>query len=198
MTLISWITVPTALSLIRLVGSPIAIVAALVSWPGVTWIIILCLVLTDWLDGMIARLWHQETATGSLIDTVADVALGIAMVACLVILVSDQIWAYRYGIAVVGGSYLASVSFSLFKFRRWPAYHTYLAKGGMVLVSLAGLSLLSIPTNFPFPWVEWPTLLALITVTIGNFEACAITGLLQRPQSNVPSWWLLWRQSKRH
>jgi len=73
MTSSRW-NVPNALSAVRLLGVPLLIV--LVERRMVGWFIALYAVLglTDYLDGKLARAWHQTSAFGSMLDSVADIA----------------------------------------------------------------------------------------------------------------------------
>jgi CDP-diacylglycerol--glycerol-3-phosphate 3-phosphatidyltransferase len=63
---------PNALSLTRLIGSPLLLLVSpriALSWTAVG---IAILGLTDWLDGWLARRWQQATPAGSMLDAVAD------------------------------------------------------------------------------------------------------------------------------
>jgi phosphatidylglycerophosphate synthase len=65
---------PNALSATRLLGVPVLFV--LVQRAPVTWFAALYALLgvTDYLDGKLARAWHQTSEFGAMLDAVADVA----------------------------------------------------------------------------------------------------------------------------
>ncbi|MDN5762343.1 MAG: CDP-alcohol phosphatidyltransferase family protein, partial [Microlunatus sp.] len=79
-------TVPNALSLLRLLGVPL--VVWLILGPQADWLAVVVLViagLTDWLDGYLARRWHQRSRVGQLLDPVADRLYILAIIGSLAI-----------------------------------------------------------------------------------------------------------------
>lgn len=67
------LTVPNILSALRLLGVPLFLWLILV--PEADWLAIGVLAIagfTDWLDGYLARKWHQISRVGQLLDPVAD------------------------------------------------------------------------------------------------------------------------------
>jgi cardiolipin synthase (CMP-forming) len=66
------LTVPNALSLLRLLGVPLFLWLVLAENDG--WAILVLAVsgFTDWLDGRIARRWNQTSRLGQLLDPSAD------------------------------------------------------------------------------------------------------------------------------
>ena len=66
-------TVPNILSLLRLAGIPLMV--WLILGPQADLLAVLVLALggfTDWLDGYLARRWHQTSRLGQMLDPVAD------------------------------------------------------------------------------------------------------------------------------
>jgi len=67
------LTVPNILSALRLLGVPLFLWLILVPEADVLAIAVLALAgFTDWLDGFLARRWHQISRVGQLLDPVAD------------------------------------------------------------------------------------------------------------------------------
>ncbi|HNE88553.1 MAG TPA: CDP-diacylglycerol--glycerol-3-phosphate 3-phosphatidyltransferase [Actinomycetota bacterium] len=67
------LTVPNILSALRLLGVPLFLWLILV--PEADWWAIVVLAIagfTDWLDGYLARKWHQISRVGQLLDPIAD------------------------------------------------------------------------------------------------------------------------------
>jgi len=67
------LTVPNMLSALRLLGVPLFLWLILV--PEADWWAIVVLAIagfTDWLDGYLARKWHQISRVGQLLDPIAD------------------------------------------------------------------------------------------------------------------------------
>jgi len=111
-------TFSTALTLVRIILTPI-IVGAMVCrrWDIAFWLFMIAII-TDLLDGYIARIWQQQTVVGACLDPIADKVL---LVACF--------------------ATLAFVQTPLFTIPRWFVY-TVLIKE-LVLVIGAALLLLS-------------------------------------------------------
>ena len=79
-------TLPNLLSFLRLAGAPV--VLWLIVGPKADGLAVLVLALggfTDWLDGYLARAWHQTSRIGQMLDPIADrlyilaVLLGLAL-----------------------------------------------------------------------------------------------------------------------
>lgn len=67
------VTVPNALSLLRLLLVPLFVWLALVPEADAAAVVVLMVSgATDWLDGWIARRWNQISRVGQLLDPVAD------------------------------------------------------------------------------------------------------------------------------
>jgi cardiolipin synthase (CMP-forming) len=80
------LTLPNVLSLLRLAGVPL--VLWLILGPQADGLAVLVLALggfTDWLDGYLARAWHQTSRLGQMLDPIADrlyilaVLIGLAL-----------------------------------------------------------------------------------------------------------------------
>ena len=81
------LTVPTALTLFRIVLIPIFIL--LFYWPSPLGAKLAALVfafasITDWIDGFLARMLHQESAFGAFLDPVADKLIVAAAIVLIV------------------------------------------------------------------------------------------------------------------
>lgn len=67
------LTVPNALSVARLAGVPLFFWLVLVPKADAWAVALLALAgISDWLDGKIARAWHQESRLGEILDPAAD------------------------------------------------------------------------------------------------------------------------------
>lgn len=81
--------IPTLLTLLRLILVPVfvAVFYLPLSWAKIAAAAIFALAaLTDWLDGYLARKWHQETEFGAFLDPVVD---KIMVAFSLVLLVAE-------------------------------------------------------------------------------------------------------------
>jgi cardiolipin synthase (CMP-forming) len=103
------LTVPNVISLIRLIAlMPLFVVVVLV-WHSPVWGLIVAVVLgaTDFLDGYIARRFHQVTLLGKALDPIADRISQIVVSATLVIGGYLPVW---MAIVVVASDLLLAVA----------------------------------------------------------------------------------------
>jgi CDP-diacylglycerol--glycerol-3-phosphate 3-phosphatidyltransferase len=174
------LSVPNVLCAVRIVFCPVLVVLArfdLASW---CLALMLLLLLTDWLDGKLAKLWRQETTFGARLDSLADAVFYGCALAALVLLRGEVLRGEAVWIAAAGCCYLVSVAAGWLKFRRVPSYHTRLAKTCSLLMAVAITSIL-------IDLSVWPFRVAMAAVAVANLEATAITLVLRGSRVNVPS-----------
>lgn len=72
-------TVPNILTVLRLLAAPgVAVMFLYFHRPWADWFALTLFVtaaVTDWFDGYLARLWHQESKFGAMMDPIADKAM---------------------------------------------------------------------------------------------------------------------------
>ncbi len=79
-------TVPNVLSLLRLGGVPVMVWLILGPQDDLLAVGVLAVAgFTDWLDGFLARRWHQTSRVGQMLDPVADRLYILAVVLCLAV-----------------------------------------------------------------------------------------------------------------
>jgi cardiolipin synthase len=79
-------TLPNVLSLARLVGVPLMVWLILVPHADLLAVVVLAAAgFTDWLDGFLARRWHQTSRVGQMLDPIADRLYIMAVVICLAV-----------------------------------------------------------------------------------------------------------------
>ncbi len=77
-------TVPNVLSLARLLGVPVMVWLILGPHADLLAVVVLAAAgFTDWLDGFLARRWHQTSRVGQMLDPIADRLYIMAVVVCL-------------------------------------------------------------------------------------------------------------------
>ncbi len=92
-------TLPNILTLVRLIAAPmVGLVFLLLPRPFSDWVALILFMsasLTDYLDGLLARRWGQETRFGAMLDPIADKAMVVIALAVLLAL---------YGVDFAAGS----------------------------------------------------------------------------------------------
>ncbi len=170
---------PNLLSGIRFLGSFLIVALALSS--GGDWLLptTLVLILTDWFDGRIAVRWHQRTAFGARLDSLADVTFYSAVLLALAWLHTDVVWAEKWWIVPGAVVYALNGLVGQVKFGRFPSYHTRGAKLAWVASLLVILGVLVAGQG-------WPIRVAGVWVLLVNLEALLITCVLPSAHVDVP------------
>lgn len=179
----SGFTVPDLLSGGRLVLTPVLFALA---WQGRAKAFLVCLaiaLLSDALDGWLARrLGGGGLGLGTRLDSWADIALCLSVPVGVWWLWPDLVRREAIFVGAVVVCYAVPALFAWLKYGRLPSYHTWVAKVAGVLMGSGGLVLL---TGGP----AWGFHLAVLVVVIEALEEVAITAILPRWRSNVPSFW---------
>lgn len=76
-------TIPNILTIIRILLTPVFVMAYTSENFNLAWILFAIAGLTDGLDGFLARIWNQRTDLGAMLDPLADKALLVTSFLCL-------------------------------------------------------------------------------------------------------------------
>lgn len=174
------INLPNALCLLRLAGSFGLPVLGANGHPGAFVALFVALVLTDLVDGQLATRLNQRTELGARLDSLADVVLYLCLGTGAILMRPGLMRAEMPLIIAAGSTYALSLATSLARFRSLPSYHTLGAKACWFLTGIG--TLLALMDISP-----WPLRIALIAVVLANLEAVAISLVLTRPRSDIPS-----------
>ena len=118
------LTVPNMICAIRLVGSLVLIPIALQGRNELFLWLFIALAMTDWIDGKLAILLDQRSVLGARLDSWADAALYAALLFGVVTLYGARLQAELVWIGSAVLTYLISTAAGLWKYRRWPSYHS--------------------------------------------------------------------------
>jgi CDP-diacylglycerol--glycerol-3-phosphate 3-phosphatidyltransferase len=120
--------VPNVLSGLRLVSVPVLLALAWYHLPLAFLVLLLVSILTDALDGWIARRFDAVTQFGIRLDSVADFALYIAVPLGGWWLWPELLLREAPWIALIVLAYALPGALALFRFHRLASYHTWSAK----------------------------------------------------------------------
>jgi cardiolipin synthase (CMP-forming) len=179
------VTVPNVICFVRLIGSFVLFVFALLGWRYTFVGLFATLSLSDWIDGKLARWMHQRSDFGARLDSTADAALYAGLLGGGVILSWETLQHEWIWLAVGIGSYVLTTGAGLWKYGRVPSYHTYGAKCTQWLAFIAGIFTI-------LNWSIWPLRIATIAVTLTNLEATAITYVLKEWRADVLTLFHVW------
>ncbi len=183
------LTIPNVLCLIRLVGAGVLIVLALNGQPYVFLGLYLFLVATDWVDGKLARWLDQRSVFGARLDSAADASLYTALLLGCLWLKWDVLQHEIGWILPAVASYALTSGVGLWRFGRWPSYHTRGAKSTWLLITIGVVCLVG-------GWALWPLRIAMLAVMLTNVEATLISFTLRQWRADVPSLYHAWRIRK--
>ncbi len=184
-----WLTIPNIICFIRLAGS---FVLVGIAWADLSelflWVFVL-LALSDWVDGKLAILLNQRSVIGARLDSWADIALYTALLVGSVMMYGETLYAEIAWFIPPIATYLISTAACLWKYRRWPSYHTRAAKTGWFLIMIAAIGLFT-------DWSLWPLRIALAFAALTNLETLAITLMSPTWRVDVTSIYHAWRDNK--
>jgi len=176
------ITIPNALSGMRLAIAPVLLVFA---WMGESTAVLVLLgvsFLSDFADGYLARKLDQVSEFGGELDSWGDLATYLAVPVCFWWLWPDLLQREVSFVVIVVTSYTLTTTIGLFRYRRLMCFHTWGGKVSGVLLGGGGLLLLVEGSG-------WLLRLATAVVVIADLEELAMMAVLPRWRPDVPSLW---------
>lgn len=180
--------IPNLLSMIRLACSPLLIVTAWAGSPTAFFVLLFLMLISDALDGYLARKWHQTSELGAKLDSIGDYATYLGIAAGAWLLWPERILRESGVIVFVIIVYILPLAVSLIKFRQLNSYHTLLAKVTAVVFS-AGVIL------FLLLDLVWPFYASVFVLLLEALENIAITLTLKRPRTDIRSFWDLRKEN---
>ncbi len=172
--------VPNALSATRLLLAPVLLVLAYVHVPRLFLALLIVSLVTDILDGKIARLLNQGSQLGAKLDSWADFATYMSIPLCAWWLRPDVVRSEALVFWVAVGAWTLPVALGFVKFRALTSYHT---KNAVIAAYALGAATVVMFAEGPL----WPLRVATVVLVIAGVEEIAITAVLQRPITNVAS-----------
>jgi phosphatidylglycerophosphate synthase len=174
------LTIPNALSGLRLVIAPLLLYLAWTGQPTPFLVALSISLLSDLCDGWLARRFDQATHLGTLLDSYGDFATYMTVPLCAWWLWPDLIRREAWYAAAIVCAYVFPIVLGYLKYGRLTAYHTYGAKLSAVVVGASALVLFAGGPPLPFRIATWVLVLA-------ELEEIAITTILPEWRANVPS-----------
>ncbi len=174
--------VPNTLSFVRAAAVPIMIYLAWIGLSAHYLILLTFALLTDALDGYVARKYKQVTEFGAKLDSWSDFALYMSVLVCAWLLWPDMIRREAPYMALLFVSYIAPIVFGHAKYGRFTRYHTWATIVSAVLVGCSILLMLKDGSARPFH-------LFTAMFAIAELEEIIITRKLPEWRTNVPSLW---------
>lgn len=175
------INIPNILSAYRLLSVPV--ILCLIGFRVDQWVaILICInLVTDILDGFIARTFNLRTDFGARLDSLADIGNYLsAFTAVFVIKYNEVGWDF-WGIYLFLSLYILVHVWSFLKFRKFPSLHLYSVK---ITGYLQGIYFFILFVNSHIPWVMW---IAIGWGCVAWIEEFVVLTLLPEMRSDVGS-----------
>lgn len=177
---------PNALSVYRIAAAPLILYGIFSGHRMLfAWLVIINLV-TDALDGFIARHWKMETSIGVKFDSIGDLTTDVLALLGLVVLEQPFVRSYILPIGLLIGFYLASQVLSLLRFHRLVSLHLYSSKLTNILLAVF------FTAYFLAAYVPVLFYTMIVVGILGAIEEITVLCFLKEHQENVRGfYWVL-------
>jgi CDP-diacylglycerol--glycerol-3-phosphate 3-phosphatidyltransferase len=178
--------VPNVLSGARALAVPVLLVLAFEAQrTAFTWVLIPAL-LSDILDGWIARAFALESRLGAALDSVADSLMLFVSVYGVWVFHPEVIREHAWLCGIAVGLWVLEDLLALARYGRLSSFHTYLSK---VVANLLGFF---IGWLFLFGFEPWMLYLAAGASIVASLEELALLRVLPEWRADVRGlWWVL-------
>lgn len=185
------INVPNALSIYRIIALPF-IVWSIVDGNKSIYITLLSInLITDILDGWIARTFHLETELGARLDSFADIGTYLMAFSGMIILEGSFVNEHALAFSFVIGMYALPQIISLIRFRRPTSFHLYSSK------TLGYIQGIFIFTYFVFGYTPWYFYFMVTASCVVYAEALVIVLSIPALRSNVKGIYFMLKENKK-
>jgi CDP-diacylglycerol--glycerol-3-phosphate 3-phosphatidyltransferase len=176
------VNVPNVFCYGRLVFVPVLLWLARNGYARTFFVCLMVSLLTDAVDGYLARRLHQATNLGAKLDSWADLSTQLALPFCGWWLRPDVVRQESLFLAAGLFFYFAAILIGWLKFRRLTSYHTW---GGKLSAWAVAVAVIVFFANGP----GWPLRIAMPVVILACLEEIAITIVLREWKADVASLW---------
>jgi len=184
------LNIPNILSLYRLFSFPFILIFVFLGHKNLFAFFICFNLITDFLDGWIARRFNQVTEIGEKIDGLADNGTYILAITGIIIFKWTYIQPFALTFFIFLGLFAVSRLYFLFKFGKFHGFHALSGKVGGYIHGSFFMVL------FVFGFYEWFYFIMIISGYIICTENLLITCFLKESRSNVKGLYWLLRERK--
>jgi len=177
-----WANAPNLLSAFRLIAAPFLLYLAWTQRPDLFLALLAITLLSDAIDGFVARRLHATSELGTRLDSWGDLVTYLVIPLCAWWLWPEIIRRELVFVLLALAALAIPPIAGLLKFRQLTSYHTWSAKTVAVLMSVAIFFLFIAD-------ITWPFRCATVLLCLSGCEEIAITLRLAELRSNVRSYW---------
>jgi CDP-diacylglycerol--glycerol-3-phosphate 3-phosphatidyltransferase len=176
------LNLPNALSVFRLAAAPGLLYLAWCGRPTAFLVLFAVSLLSDGLDGLLARTLDQASEIGTRLDSWADLATYLSAPLGAWWLWPELAQRELTFVVVAAAGFTAPLLAGLIKFGRLPSYHTWISKVSAVVIGVTAFVLIVLDIPLPFR-------IAVVLQVLAACEEFAITFVLPQWRSNIPTLW---------
>ncbi len=133
---------------------------------------------SDLVDGSIARALGQASPLGARLDSIADAAVYLTAPAAALYLYPRLREGEWVTVIVIVLSYVVPIAVGYVKYKRLTAYHTLAARTAAILLGIAALLFVALG-------ITWPLRIGAAVLVFSAIEEIAITSVLPDWRANV-------------
>jgi CDP-diacylglycerol--glycerol-3-phosphate 3-phosphatidyltransferase len=177
--------VPNLLSGVRIACAPALLLLAVAGQQAAyTWLLVPAL-LTDAVDGWIARAWGVQSRLGARLDSLGDSLIWSAGLAGLLAFQRETLLQHRWLIGAAVAAWLLENVLAWLRYGRLSSFHTRLSKVAGVLLGVC------IAVMFLFSTQDWLLYAATLCSLAASLEEIWLLALLPEWRADVRGvWWL--------
>jgi cardiolipin synthase (CMP-forming) len=181
------VTIPNLISAARLLMLPVMGSCLWTNQPEPFKWLLLAALLSDILDGAIARLFHMESKLGSVLDAMADTLLYLVVIPAIVLLQPEFLRQQAILLILFFAVYLAEKVKTFLKFRKFfNSFHNYSAKA---MGYVQGAFILSL---FFFGFVDVLFYVAVAVGILASVEDMIVSSLVSTYETDTKGlYWVL-------
>lgn len=183
---------PNALSLARVLAAPVLVCLALGRHEQIFAVLLIAALVTDILDGWIARRFQLQSQFGALLDSIGDVSTLMAAAVGIAVFHADVWQQHLLAIGAVLGGWVVECALALLRYGRLSSFHTYASKA-------AGYALgIFVAVLFAIGFLPWLFYTAVVLSLISTAEELLLLWKLPQWRADVRGvWWVALEQSCR-
>lgn len=174
-----WRHLPNAISIARLGAAPVVLASIFQHRIDLfRWLLLACL-LSDILDGLIARGFHLTSPLGATLDSIADILTMLLGLLGIAVFQHFFVARHRYELLLVASLYVMEILASLWRYGKVSSFHTLLSR---IAAYLAGIFFMSL---FFWGYHAWLFYFAIGIYAVALGEEMLLIYLLSEWRSDV-------------
>lgn len=185
------INIPNVLSAYRLVALPFIICAIAGGNKGLFLILLVINLLTDILDGWVARTFSMQTELGAKLDSLADIGTYLMAFSGMIVLETTFVRTYNAPFLIIIALWLLPQVISLLRFRRFPSFHLWSNK------AVGYIQGIFIVTYFAWGFHHVYFYFMIVCSCLAYLEELLLVIFIPRLRSNLKSIFLVLKEHKR-